>query len=344
MRVHIPFFFYIFLFLMLFLVEAFVGAFQDPCAVEDGDEGFVGAFFGLDVAVGDAEIFHVAFAFLIFFVCDSPVDFGEFAGSSVWNVLAHEAEEDVAGGEGFCYVFHDALGVFYLAGEDEVADEDAFFEDAVGAYFVGAGLTEHLLNGGGGFFEVVRGVAVAFGCFAVHVLEVREPALDFISQESDCVDAFVAAAVVDDGDGQRVSQALEYGVCVMGGRDEVNVVGALADELLIDFFQAVDGDFYAFPHFADFVVLAVDAGEVASCEEDGAGASGSCDAGFFPVMERSSGNDGKHAAGAVADGAAVTSRALPFYFACSWADVADTHWIPFRVSPHENLFYCTTGG
>lgn len=74
-----------------------MGAFQDPCAVEDGDEGFVGAFFGLDVAVGDAEVFHVAFAFLIFFVCDSPVDFGEFAGSSVWNVLAHEAEEDVAG-------------------------------------------------------------------------------------------------------------------------------------------------------------------------------------------------------------------------------------------------------
>ena len=109
---------------MLFLVEAFVGAFQDPCAVEDGDEGFVGAFFGLDVAIGDAEVFHVAFAFLIFFVCDSPVDFGEFAGSSVWNVLAHEAEEDVAGGEGFCYVFHDALGVFYLAGEDEVADEE----------------------------------------------------------------------------------------------------------------------------------------------------------------------------------------------------------------------------
>ena len=56
MRVHIPFFFYIFLFLMLFLVEAFVGAFQDPCAVEDGDEGFVGAFFGLDVAVVDAEV------------------------------------------------------------------------------------------------------------------------------------------------------------------------------------------------------------------------------------------------------------------------------------------------
>lgn len=54
-----------------------------------------------------------------------------------------------------------------------MADEDAFFEDAVGAYFVGAGLTKHLLNGGGGFFEVVRGVAVAFGCFAVHVLEVR---------------------------------------------------------------------------------------------------------------------------------------------------------------------------
>ena len=130
----------------------------------------------------------------------------------------------------------------------------------------------------------------------------------------------------------------------MGGRNKVNIVCALGDKFKINFAQAFYGDFFSFVHAADFVVLAVDAGEVASCEEDGAGASGSCDAGFFPVMERSSGNDGKHAAGAVADGAAVTSRALPFYFACPWADVADTHWIPFRVSPHENLFYCTTGG
>ena len=47
---------------MLFLVEAFVGAFQDPCAVEDGDEGFVGAFFGLDLS-----LIHICAVFIGFY-------------------------------------------------------------------------------------------------------------------------------------------------------------------------------------------------------------------------------------------------------------------------------------
>ena len=87
----------------------------------------------------------------------------------------------------------------------------------------------------------------------------------------------------------------------MGGRNKVNVVCALGDKFKINFAQAFHGNFLAFVHAADFVVLAKYAVQVAAAEKHGAAAFFAADAGFFPKVQGGAGNNGLNAAVARAE-------------------------------------------
>ena len=66
----------------------------------------------------------------------------------------------------------------------------------------------------------------------------------------------------------------------------------LGDKFKINFAQAFHGDFLAFVHAADFVVLAKYAVQVAAAEKHGAAAFFAADAGFFPKVQGGAGNNG----------------------------------------------------
>ena len=211
-----------------------------------------------------------------------------------------------------------------------MADEDAFPQEPVGADVVVAGLAVHLLDGFRRAVEVVRGMAVAGRRGAVAVFQVGQPDLNFIPEETDGVDALVAAAVVHHRHGEGLAEALVDGAGEVGGRDEVDIVRPLSDELEIDLPQALDGDLRAFPQLGDLVILAVHAGQVAPGEEDRPRAAGAGDARLFPVVQRGSGDDGARAEAAVSHGPFVVEGFPPVDAAAAGAEIAEAHECSFQ--------------
>ena len=94
----------------------------------------------------------------------------------------------------------------------------------------------------------------------------------------------------------------------MSGRNKVNVVCALGDEFKINFAQAIHGDFLAFVHAADFIILAENAVQVAAAEKHGAAAPGAADAGLLPPVQH--GPCHPQSGGHTAESAAVLRSAL----------------------------------
>lgn len=100
--------------------------------------------------------------------------------------------------------------------------------------------------------------------------------------------AFVAPAVVHHRHRKGITKALENGMGVLGGSNQVDVMGPLGDKFEIDFPEPLHRHFDALSHFRYFIVLAVHTGQVAPCKEHRAGAPGAGDAGFLPVVKGSS--------------------------------------------------------
>ena len=155
-----------------------------------------------------------------------------------------------------------------------MADEDAFPQEPVRADVVVAGLAVHLLDGVRRAVKVVRGMAVSRRRGAVGVFHVGQPDLDLIPEETDGVDALVAAAVVHHRHGEGLAEALVDGAGEVGGRDEVDIVRPLSDELEIDLPETRHRYFRAFSQLGDLVILAVHAGQVAPGKEDRPRAAG----------------------------------------------------------------------
>ena len=87
----------------------------------------------------------------------------------------------------------------------------------------------------------------------------------------------------------------------MGRGDQIDIVHAFGNQLVIDFFQPGYRDFPAFVQTADFVILAVTTVEVAACEEDGTRSFCPAEAGLFPHVHPGPGNHRQDADAAAAE-------------------------------------------
>ena len=75
----------------------------------------------------------------------------------------HQAEHDLAGFKSLGHPVDDPFAVFQLAGQDQMPDDDAAFQETVRIELVRTGLPVHFPDGFGSYPEVERRVAVFNG-------------------------------------------------------------------------------------------------------------------------------------------------------------------------------------
>lgn len=180
-----------------------------------------------------------------------------------------------------------------LAGEDEVADDDATEgEPGVVGGEPGAFLAVHFQESLLGAEGVVGSMGEVAGEEGIHVLEIREIDIDVGSQGLECRDIVVAVAVVNDGGEETplmegVDELGDAGG-IVGGRDEAQDILTLAEHLrdtvdnLVE--RVVEDKAGVHLGARDGVVLAIDALEVAVGKEEIADAVGAADGGFFALV------------------------------------------------------------
>ena len=179
--------------------RGFFSSFFHAAPVEVGDEGGGDGAAFLEVAVFDAERSRMVEDAFVFKGREAAVEFGDFAQVAHGCVLVHDT--DVNGiSEGLPKPVEEAHTFLAVAGQHEVAHEDAarhaagFIEDRR------ARDRSHTANGGARRLEVVGGGAVAARRFFVHVFEVGQEDVDEPREALDGFAAFVGGGVVDDGD------------------------------------------------------------------------------------------------------------------------------------------------
>ena len=139
-----------------------------------------------------------------------------------------------------------------------------------------------------------RGRRHGFGEFrkgVVAVLDIRKIYLKFALEAFQIFDGFITVSIADHRDGEGGVQGFQDRIGKMHRRHEIDVVCAFRNEFTVNFPQPFHRDFLPLAFTADFVVLAVDAAQIASGKEDGSGTFGSADAGFFPEMQTGAGDD-----------------------------------------------------
>ena len=189
----------------------------------------------MDEAVLDGAGHEVVFQLLIFRVRNLAVDFRIVGSAATGNVLVHKAEHNLSRLEGAGNPVNDALAVVEHARHNQMADNDALRHDSVITDMVIAYLTIHLLDGLGGRAEVAGSIAVFYGGDIVAVFQIRQINLHLALEAAQRILRFKAAGVVDNGDGQGLVKAFEHSFSEVRGRDEVDIVRTLGDELMIDF-------------------------------------------------------------------------------------------------------------
>jgi len=85
----------------------------------------------------------------------------------------------------------------------------------------------------------------------------------------------------------------------LGGRHQIDVVGALILETEKDFGQLRNGQLFPKPFMADGIILAETAPQGAAAEKDRAAAFRAADTGFLPVMQGGAGGSDGGSASAV---------------------------------------------
>ena len=132
--------------------------------------------------------------------------------------------------DGFCIV--------QAARQNEVTDDDALLQEAVIVQFVRANLVVHMKDGFRCDLGIIFSRTVALSQGRIEVFQIGQINLDLALESVDGRCRFIAAAVVDNRHGQGLCQTFEDGLLVRRRRDEVDVMGALFDELAVDIPQA----------------------------------------------------------------------------------------------------------
>ena len=192
-----------------------------------------------------------------------------------------------------------------------MTDNNAFLQDALPIQLIGAGLADHLPDGGLGHLRVIRRPGVFLRPFPVGVFEVRQIDVDFPLQGSQGLHLVIPPAVPDHRHRQGLLQRLGHCVGVVGGVHQVNVVGPGVDQLEENFPQAGEGDFFSEVLLADAVVLAENAAQGAAGKEHGARPPGAGEGRFLPLVESRPGQHRRfwHPAAAAALGAVTAALA-----------------------------------
>ena len=185
---------------------------------------------------------------------------------------------------------HGRLGLAQPAGEEQVADHHPTAQQPA-LHEARPGLAVHLQNGLPGHLRVVRRPGVGRRGLCRHVLEIGQVNLDLPLQRPQSFQALIPPGVPHHGDGERLFQGRQNGVGVVGGVDQVDVVGPLGDELVEDGAQPGNIHRLSEAPVADGLVLAEQAPQAAPGEEHGARPPLPGDGGLLPPVE---GRPGEH--------------------------------------------------
>lgn len=172
-----------------------------------------------------------------------------------------------------------------------MANNDALLQHIIVIQLIRADLVVHTQNGLGGNVRIIGSAAVFLSQISIHVFKIGQVDLNMAGQSVDCLCRFVSAAVVDDGNWQRLLQAFQYSLYIRRWGNQVYIVCTAADQLTVDFTQTgwANGDTGVTA--ADYAVLAEAAAQITPCKKYGAGTVLAADARLLPLVESRSGSD-----------------------------------------------------
>lgn len=158
----------------------------------------------MHISLGDALFLHIIAGAYPFPFIQTAVEIG-VVQLAVRGILAHEGKEDLAGREGIGHPVDDGTGICFLAGQDEVADEQAGAEQAV-FHAIGADLTEHFEDGGFCDFGIVGRVGQLGGQDRIGKLIIGQKDIHLARQFLKGFDRFIGRGVPDDGQIDRIEE------------------------------------------------------------------------------------------------------------------------------------------
>ena len=241
-------------------------------AVKRGNERIACGFLILNKAVLNAGFEKMVFNAFVFIISDFAVEVGEFGCPPVRNVLPHKTEHNLARFKRFRDPVDYAERVFHMARQKQMPDDDsALHESGLFINSVRSRLTEHFADSAFRSFEVVLCARKTFSKSIVAVFDIREINLEFAFESLQIFNGFVPICIADHGDGEGGVQRFQNRIGEMHRRHQIDVVCAFRNEFTVNFPQPFHRDFLPLAFTADFVVLAVDAAQIASGKEDGSG-------------------------------------------------------------------------
>ena len=170
-----------------------------------------------------------------------PVDLREVRDLGQGSILIHQTQPDPVA-IGFIDIFYHSFGVLNMTGQQKMPDNDAGGHHT-GVIIAGFGLLpDHLSQGCPGNLRIIRRPGVPLRRFGLHVFEIGEVDVHNSLQAAEGLHALIAAAVVDNGDGEPLCPGEGYRLDdlrgIVGGGDQVDVGSLLLLELQEDLRQA----------------------------------------------------------------------------------------------------------
>ena len=205
-----------------------------------------------------------------------------------------------------------------------MAYDYAFFHYSVIAYVVFPGLAVHFFNGFFRRFKIIGCGGIFFCKGIVRILYIGKVYLYFSLKSFERFNAFVAAAVINDGDGKLRFKRSEHRVCKMRRRYKVYVVSAFIYQFFIYFSEPFGRYGFSETSAAYFFVLAKNTPEITAAEKYRSAAVFAAYWRLFPKMKSGAGNS--RCAAQTAKPLAVFGKGQTFCVAFSRADVTKRHF------------------
>lgn len=207
----------------------------------------------------------------------------------VGRVLTHQGEQKGARAKALGKRAQDRDRVLAMGRKHQMAHDHAAKEHSVGIEAGRAHLAEHFGKRGERNLEIVPRARIGRGKRRIRILEIGQIDVHQPVKQAERFHAFVAAAIVDDGDpelgsdrAQNVNQLKRIG----RGRDQIDVVGALVAQTEHELGEAIRADGLSQRVVAHFAVLTKHAPQIASRKKDRPRPVFAADRGLLPLVER----------------------------------------------------------
>ena len=166
-------------------------------------------------------------------------------------------------------------------------DDHAAAQQAVAVIHRRAGLTVHFPDGGGGPVKIVRGAGIFCGKQGRTVFQVRQIDVHAAVNFPQRFHGVVTAGVIHDRQAVRdVLPDIGQQMRIVRRVYQVDIVCALRRQLVQYGAQALERNRFPIARMAEVIILAIDAAQRTSGEKNRAGAAGSADTRFLPMMQR----------------------------------------------------------